>query len=73
MLEIEILIKKNYSPIASWLSKYSHLLFWISRYLKIENENDSLDRARDIEKLLESEKIQKVIFDSPSNDLESEI
>jgi len=40
------------------LSKFSHLLFRISRWLKIENENSSLEcKQDDVEKLLGSVKI----------------
>ena len=38
----------------NWISKYKHPLFRISRYPKIESENDSLDYIQDIEKLLET-------------------
>jgi hypothetical protein len=41
----------------NWLYKYSHILFLISRYLKIKNNNDSLKCQQDIEKLLDNEKI----------------
>ena len=47
---------------SKWLSKYSHHLFRISRQPKIDSENGSLGCKQDIEKLLESERIQKMIF-----------
>jgi len=45
------------SSFYKWLSKYNHLLFWIFLWPKIEDENDSLEYARNIEELWESEKI----------------
>ena len=45
--------------VSKWSSKYSHLLFWIFRQQKIEDENGSLECARDIKKLLKSKKYRK--------------
>ena len=56
---MEIQFSKSFSK---WLSKYSHHLFRISRQPNIDSENDSLECKQDIEKLLESENIQRGIF-----------
>ena len=38
----------------NWISKYRHTLFRISRYSKVQSENDYI---QDIEKLLETTRI----------------
>ena len=58
---IEILVKKMPSnSLFNWISKYRHSIFRISRELKMESENDSLDYKQDIEKMLQRTK--RMIF-----------
>ena len=69
-LSISFLIVRNrefdeeipFNSFSKCLSKCSHPLFHISCQPKIDNENGFLECTQDIEKLLESESIQKVIF-----------
>jgi hypothetical protein len=59
--------------LVNWLSKYSHPLFWVFHWPKVDSDNGSLECAQDIEKLSESEKYRKFYAnDSLNDDLESE-